>query len=102
MTDGELSSTATRGDGSLAIATNNAGIGGAHLDSHPSGYDGGPAQQTRLDTRAMLSSGVNKVSGFKGLQERPSTSTSLTTLLSPYTFTRTIIICSTTCRMRSC
>ena len=69
MTDSALSSAAVRAG---AIATNNAGIGRAHLDSLPSGYDGGPRQQTHLDTRAMLSSGVSKVSAFKGLQERPS------------------------------
>ena len=87
MTDSALSSAAAHG---VAIETNNAGIGGAHLDSPPSGYDGGSAQQTRLDTRAMLSSGVSKVSAFKGLQERPSVLSRLfpPTHTSAGTFTR--------------
>lgn len=69
VTDGAISSSASRGDAPLPIETNNASVGGAHLDSAPSGFSGGPGQQPRLDTRAILSSSVSKVSAFKGVQE---------------------------------
>lgn len=76
VTDGAISSSASRGDAPLPIETNNASVGGAHLDSAPSGFSGGPGQQPRLDTRAILSSSVSKVSAFKGARERPSPSLS--------------------------